>query len=445
MVRARMAARGLPFLIAALAAACDEDEPRVASIPDAGMDATVTPPGADGGPLEEVDCRVPSLVDRDRDGYPGMPNASGIRDCDDCNQAIGPASIDLMDGVDDDCNGLVDDPVRICDLGTDIDDDSTDIEDVMRVLGICQPLTDTNSPYRWGAVRKQTRWRRIDPPDGGAPRTELEDPRQVWLTKSFGGFLPREGGRMLVLSTGVARDRSSDGIKAGYTEGCDAFESKLSGDDWSGGITPPEGFPYDSKRCINQHVSADTPAYNDVGFELTVRTPMNARALAFDSMFLTYEYPDWVCTRYNDFFVVLMDDAPRMYEHDNVLVDSVNEKNPIGVNSGLLSICQSTDRAARDDIMCTQDAARLKLLEKSGYAAGESTCAASMSGGKKDLGGASTDWLHTEVGVAGGKTVRLRFLLWDSGDPLLDSTVLLDNFRFLTTEPTTIATTPVTH
>jgi hypothetical protein len=51
------------------------------------------------------------------------------------------------------------------------------------------------------------------------------------------------------------------------------------------------------------------------------------------------------------------------------------------------------------------------------------------------LGGASTGWLHTEVPVRPGAVFTLRFALWDSGDPLLDSTVLLDALHFIATPP----------
>ncbi|HVZ31682.1 MAG TPA: hypothetical protein VG963_04605 [Polyangiaceae bacterium] len=39
--------------------------------------------------------------------------------------------------------------------------------------------------------------------------------------------------------------------------------------------------------------------------------------------------------------------------------------------------------------------------------------------------------------------MKLRFVLWDSGDPLLDSAVVIDNFRFLV-EPPTAGTRPLT-
>jgi hypothetical protein len=46
------------------------------------------------------------------------------------------------------------------------------------------------------------------------------------------------------------------------------------------------------------------------------------------------------------------------------------------------------------------------------------------------------------VPVKAGKLVTLRFVLWDSQDPLLDSTVLLDNFQWSLEAPQ-IGTRPI--
>lgn len=46
----------------------------------------------------------PACADADGDGYPGCDT-----DCDDGNAAIHPGAIEVCDGVDGDCNGLVDD------------------------------------------------------------------------------------------------------------------------------------------------------------------------------------------------------------------------------------------------------------------------------------------------------------------------------------------------
>ena len=238
----------------------------------------------------------------------------------------------------------------------------------------------------------------------------------------------------MLLSTGVARDVNDDG----YTKGCDTFDSMLeSGVGWSQAAPPPSGYPRDSSLCDGTS-SANVPAYNDVVFELTLRVPSNVQSLSFDSMFFTYEYPDFVCSQFNDFFVVFVDPAPKGLDDDNVLFDANDD--PIGVNTGLLSVCRevSNSRVARP-IACDQGPG---LLAETGFDEGESTCA---SGQVKDpdVGGASTGWLHTDVPVPAGKVITVRFMLWDSGDPLLDSSVVIDNFRW-SLEDRSVGTGPIT-
>jgi hypothetical protein len=47
------------------------------------------------------------------------------------------------------------------------------------------------------------------------------------------------------------------------------------------------------------------------------------------------------------------------------------------------------------------------------------------------LGSAATGWLVTTAPVENpGAEITLMFAIWDSGDGVLDSTVLLDNFTF---------------
>jgi hypothetical protein len=57
-------------------------------------------------------------------------------------------------------------------------------------------------------------------------------------------------------------------------------------------------------------------------------------------------------------------------------------------------------------------------------------------------GSASTSWLVTTAPVTPGGEITLLFSAWDSGDGVLDSTVLIDNFKFDVDETST-GTTPI--
>lgn len=53
-----------------------------------------------------------------------------------------------------------------------------------------------------------------------------------------------------------------------------------------------------------------------------------------------------------------------------------------------------------------------------------------------DLVGAGTDWLTISGNVVPGELIALRFVLWDTGDGVLDSVVLLDAFEWKTRSTT---------
>ena len=400
------------ILSLAVLAACDQD-PRP-TLPVDELDASFSP----GRPEPRPDASCDSSIGQEDFDDDGFSRSRG--DCDDCDPMRGPAALEVAgNGLDEDCvGGDAPLPSTGCD-GTLEDDEAPTLENVRAVLGLCGDLVSRVSRVP-GLV--DARWLRLD----GSER--LADPLQVWLPTRFGErVLPREGGRMLVLSTGIARDVNDDhdDTDDAYTEGCDAFAPPSLDDAGErGGVPMPAGFPRGSDACPRHEVDASALAYDDVGLALTLRVPTNATAVAFDSILFTYEYPEFMCGPANDHFVALLDGAPRRFEDDNILVDANDD--PVGVNSSLLTVCNPTRRDVRD-VAC-RDA---ELLEGTGYAPEESTCGRVT--GQEDIGGASTGWLRTAVPVAAGELIELRLQLWDSGDRLRDTTVAIDNLRFLTT------------
>jgi hypothetical protein len=393
-------------LVALWLAACAEPKSAPPAPPPEPVDGGTGEQDAE--PPPPIDCHN-SMGSQDADGD-GFSRAKG--DCDDCTGAFGPAAIDVPgNGMDEDCDGAdATGPSEPCD--EELEPSSTDAEEAASALGLCEHHTkDSRLP---GLI--EARWLRLSDGEG------LGDARQVWLPERFGTLEPREGSRLLVLSTGVARDINDDD----YTPGCDTLGStRPAGEPWTGGREPPENYPKDSSQCDDDVNSSELPAYNDVVLELTLRVPSNARSFAFDSLFFTYEYPDYLCSPFNDFYVVFVDPAPDDLEDDNVLFDA--EGDPVGVNSGLLSVCREAERGRTErPVECALGPA---LLAETGFDEDEATCAAEQTD-KRDIGGASTGWLHTVVPVSPGKVVTVKIMLWDQGDPLLDSTVVLDNFQW---------------
>ncbi len=86
---------------------------------DCNDDDSAIYPGQDEIPYDGVDqdCSGADLTDADEDGFDATV-ADGD-DCDDANPDIHPGALELPDGVDNDCNGVIDD-------GTDSYDDDGD-------------------------------------------------------------------------------------------------------------------------------------------------------------------------------------------------------------------------------------------------------------------------------------------------------------------------------
>jgi hypothetical protein len=53
-----------------------------------------------------------------------------------------------------------------------------------------------------------------------------------------------------------------------------------------------------------------------------------------------------------------------------------------------------------------------------------------LDDGGRPVGG-STGWLTTTAPVTPGDTLKLRFAIFDEGDGIYDSSVLIDNFQWL--------------
>ena len=57
--------------------------------------------------------------------------------------------------------------------------------------------------------------------------------------------------------------------------------------------------------------------------------------------------------------------------------------------------------------------------------------------------GGATGWLFSQAPIQGGETFTLDLMIWDVGDGVLDSSVLIDNFRWALGEVTTTTDRPV--
>jgi hypothetical protein len=104
--------------------------------------------------------------------------------------------------------------------------------------------------------------------------------------------------------------------------------------------------------------------------------------------------------------------------------------NLISVNAGFLQVCQP-QMAGGKNYTCPKG---IGELQGTGFDMHTSFM------GKQ--GSAATSWLNTTAPVPPGADITLTFAIWDSGDGVLDSSVLIDNFKF-TVMPGTVGTKPI--
>jgi hypothetical protein len=124
-----------------------------------------------------------------------------------------------------------------------------------------------------------------------------------------------------------------------------------------------------------------------------------------------------------------MEPQPPNLPDANIAFDQ--DGNPISVNNSYFQVCEPGVHNGRT-FTCPLGPSD---LIGTGFEA-TSMCA---SGGTPG----ATGWLETTVPVQGGSIIELRFAIWDTGDAILDSTVLIDNFTWSLEEVDIPETVPV--
>jgi hypothetical protein len=346
--------------------AVDLDKDGATSGRDCDDDDSTVYPGApelcDG---KDNDCDEGTTDETDNDGD-GFSPCGG--DCNDADPMIAPDAVELLfqadgetpDAVDNDCDGLTDEPRQACDYGAL---DRTNPDDYARAIDACANVVS-------------------------AAFSDGSDSRSRQIALDFGDtYVPTYGARMITLATGLAIDKNTIGWVA--TDSGTEFSNTHSHPD-------PQPDPDDDCGSADPHTVND---YTELRLELQV--PRNATALAFDFNFMTAEYPEFVCTEYDDTFLALLE-QPAPGFNGNVSFDARGR--PVTVNIGFFTVC----RGGGD---CVGDAA----LTGTGYEGGV---------------GGGTGWLTTTAPVTPGTTITMRFIIFDEGDRILDSAVLIDDFRW---------------
>ncbi|MGD0528082.1 MAG: choice-of-anchor L domain-containing protein [Polyangiaceae bacterium] len=389
-----------------------------------GMFGSSSGGSGSGGPSST--CNVTDQnVDMDMDGW---TPAQG--DCNDCDPNVNPGAIDVWhepaDGGagywgDEDCSGNPGDNAMPCDTGLALDDVTAG--DGAKAIELC--ATATTSDRKYGVLSASY---------VRANGTAVTTPgNQVGIEGAWGTNVKVQGGaNMLVLSSGYART-------IGQPNACNGISCVTNATG-----TPPTGFPEDDAACPPTPAIAD-----DIALELQIRAPTNATGYSFNFKFYSFEYPNYVCDTqgYNDQFVALVNPAPTgAYvpsgsSFGNISFDS--NHNPVSVNIGYFDVCDPTT-PTRFAQSCKSSGGTCPALPSPYCPLGVGDLAGTgFDTWSTDGPAGATRWLKTQAPVTPGSTITIRFAMWDAGNALYDSTVLVDDFQWIATGGTVgVGTTP---
>lgn len=375
--------------------------------------------GSDGGSSpSQQSCTYQDSTDHDGDGFSFTDG-----DCNDCDPNTNPGAFDVpKDGIDEDCDGIADDEPTGCDSSAVLD--SPDPFNAALAIDLCRKTTETATGKQrtWGVVGATF----VAPDGSDACVDELTGvPGSCAGNANFqlghgnlsklGVDKPQQGSHMLGLSSGTARDPSDPGYQ------------DVGGFDKGYTVSYANGFPAPAPACPG--VTTGQP-HDGAALRLVIRVPTNAQSFTFNSNFFSYEFPQYICSAYNDGFTLEMAPAPKgASAGGNVVFDQSG--NPISVNNALLQVCDA-QTAGGKSFACPLGPGDLQ-----GTGFGQDTAGTNH---------AATGWLQTTVNLdpsLKGKDVTLLLAAWDSGDGILDSTALIDNFTW-STQPgqNTPVTTP---
>jgi hypothetical protein len=333
-----------------------------------------------------------------------------------------PANYDIPgNGCDDDGDGQIDN-APACDAN--LPQGGTAMQ-LAQAMGLCQQASNG----KWGVVSAKL--------TQGYGSSAVPDAHQTSILTSFGSALtPREGQSFSVLSSGYAQptDACPAAQRPTYSKVATSFKYGCA---MTGQGQAPSGFPKSATGCPSQNGEA----VNDVAdLQLVIKVPNNANGFSFDFDFGSGEWPDYVCSPFNDAFIAYLKSAAfNSGNPDNISFDSKN--NPVSVNNGFFSQCGPSSAAT-------------------GCATGATPGTATCTGGTGDLagtgfldlsdpsacatgetGGGMTGWLTTQAPAQPGETLTIDLIIWDTGDQYYDSSVILDNWQWKP-DPTTVSTNP---
>ncbi|HNT27520.1 MAG TPA: choice-of-anchor L domain-containing protein [bacterium] len=353
---------------------------------------------------------------------------------------VNPGAYDFPDNqIDDNCNDQVDEVVS-CDTG--LAEDSTDPVEMARSIGICPPeegkdygLVTAEMLFPDGTTTSQAAQVPGADSQGNAITVDCTpgppNPDSYAILPKFGSVLvPHEGERFFMMSSGIADDPIPPAAMSDQNISTETMCTRSNAPtDWY--AANGSKFP-SSPSCGAAGDPGKEPLNDPVMLQVKVKVPLNARSFSVDIYFSSREFPEYVC-EYNDFFVALLDSTytssdPNLQNptDKNLAMDEAG--NPVGINlapAGLFRVC-----CQGGALQCGYDPLH-NYAQFCTLGPDELTGTGLYDGDDKN---GATGWLVTKGNVVPGEEITLRFAIWDALDHVLDSEVILDNFRWYPVE-----------
>lgn len=367
----------------------------------------IDPSGSGGSGPAPCNATNPD-EDNDGDGY--TPSQG---DCNDCDPNTNPGAIEVRTApggtpVDENCNGEVDEAHVACDDALAID--SLDPIDGARAIGLCDTAQVLSA--KWVLADGS------EPPTATTPLANFHLGHGI-LDSIGPNVNAQEGSRMLAVSSGAVRSPGNP-TQISFQRNFDKGYTSAA----------PVGFPKESSSCAG--VTTGAP-HDATGLEIEIKAPSNALSFSFDFNFFTYEWPEFICTTFNDFFIAHMDPKPTNLPDGNISFD--NSGNPISVNNAFLDVCDCPGgppcKAGISDFSAIQKNFAC-ALGKTGVTGTPWETNSSSANPPPPAGwtNGSSGWLRTSAPVEKGQTFKIRLVTYDSDDGYVDSSTLIDNWQW---------------
>lgn len=419
---------------------CDPDNgavaqglPEVCDGVDNNCDEEIDGPGSQGCTLWYLDGDGDGAgVSDTGDCLCASPSESHVifaGDCDDNNAAMHPWAVEVCDGIDDNCNLLIDDG---CDDDKDGWCDSDHV--VVGTPAVCP--NGGGDCFDWsGAVSPANPELAADGLDNncdgileGEPTTGTIEPN-CGSMPCVGSSLDAMLCAMEICYPGNVQGKSISSPTFDDTTsawGALAHFGSLSND-----LTPFAGSSYAAITSGHINSAPQTGVsllggsevsdpfdpgdlMNDaVEFQVTMTAPAGATGISVDYIFMSAEYEEWIGSSFNDRFYIIL-----------------NAEQTTGGQDKIINYTKCSDPLSYYDF---QDANGqwCYIAINTAFSEPCTNPTTNIGGtGYECTTGSSTGWLVTSWPIVGGETFTLTFHIHDTSDESWDSLTLIDNFRF---------------